>query len=380
MENRSAHTEPPGDRRRILAIVMASLLLVGMVVGVLLYRAATISVSGTAAQTEITVSERDTAGTAARSGGLCGPEQNVIEVARKTAPAVVAVYNLQSPRPGAPPKRVGLGSGFIVSAKGLILTNAHVVKDADRVDVGLLGGKAFTAKVLGVDPRIDIAVLSISRANLPVVTFGNSDRLQVGQQAIAIGNPLGFEHTVTVGVVSALNRVIPGGGASLRDLVQTDAAINPGNSGGPLLDSCGRVIGVNSAVVSAEYGLGGLGFAIPINTARRAIEDITTRGRVIVPWIGIAYTVIDDDLARAFDLPVNRGLLVGSVAPNSPADKAGLRRGDIIVELNGGPLADAGRLETFIRRASVGAKMTLTFLRDGRRITRTLVMEEMPQG
>ena len=374
----SAAPEPhPPDGRRVTAIIIAILLLVGGAIGALLYRATTISASAPAANPPAPVS---TAIEEVRTGGLCGPEMNVIAVARRVGPAVVAVYNLQSPEEGGPPERVGLGSGFIVSANGLVITNAHVVRDADRVDVGLLGGTKLTAKVLGVDPRIDIAVLKLPERNLPTVVFGDSDKLQVGQQAIAIGNPLGFEHTVTVGVVSALNRVIPGGGVSLRDLVQTDAAINPGNSGGPLLDSCGRVIGVNSAVVGSETGLGGLGFAIPINVARRAVQDISAKGHIVVPWIGIGYGEIDDQLARAFDLPVKRGLLIGSVAPGSPADTSDLRRGDIIVELNGRAVTSAGQLETFIRGASVGTKADLVIVREGKRLKKSVTLAEMPQS
>ena len=353
----------------------AALFVVCAVVGGLLVRSARIAASSVSA-----AARKSAVVAPVQSGGLCGAELNVIRVAKNVGPAVVAVYNLRSPEGGGPPKRAGLGSGFIVTSDGLILTNAHVVEGADRVDVGLSEGRIVTAKVIGVDPRLDIAVLRIPERNLPVVSFGDSDRLQAGQQAIAIGNPLGFEHTVTVGVVSALNRVIPGGGTPLRDLIQTDAPINPGNSGGPLLDSCGRVIGVNSAVVESEAGQGGLGFAIPINTARRAVKDISIIGRVVVPWIGIAYSEVDDQVARAFDLPVNRGLLVGSVASGSPADKAGLERGDIIVAMDGKPLTDSGRLQEFIREAKVGTEITLTFVRDSKRITKSLTLAEMPQS
>ena len=374
MESETGQTSARRRNRAILFGAAALLVVCAVIAGLLAHSARIAPSSASAAARKSAVVPP------VQSGGLCGAELNVIRVAKNVGPAVVAVYNLQSPMEGGPPKRAGLGSGFIVSADGLILTNAHVVEKADRVDVGLSEGRIVTAKVIGVDPRIDIAVLRIPERSLPVVSFGDSDRLQAGQQAIAIGNPLGFEHTVTVGVVSALNRVIPGGGTPLRDLIQTDAAINPGNSGGPLLDSCGRVIGVNSAVVESEAGQGGLGFAIPINTARRAVKDISSIGRVVVPWIGIAYSEVDDQVARAFDLPVNRGLLVGSVAPGSPADKAGLERGDIIVAMDGKPLTDSGKLQEFIRQAKVGAELTLTFVRDGKRTTKSLTLAEMPQS
>jgi len=313
-------------------------------------------------------------------GQLCAEETNVIRVAARVGPAVVTVLNMQSPGSGQPPRRVGLGSGFLVSKDGMIVTNDHVVAGADRVDVAVIGGRTTTARVLGADPRIDIAVLKIPGRNLPVAPLGDSDQLRVGQQAIAIGNPFGFERTVTVGVVSALNRAIPGAGTPLRDLVQTDAAINPGNSGGPLLDSCGRVIAVNTAIVEAQGGTGALGFAVPVNTAKRAVRDVQAHGRIIVPWIGIAYTEITPDLARAFGLPVSKGVIVGSVASGSPADKAGIKPGDIITEVNGKTLQNAGQLQELIREASVGEKITLTLLRDGKRRTVTVVLQEMPQS
>lgn len=311
-------------------------------------------------------------------GGLCEANTNIIQVAKAVGPAVVTVFNMQVPTIGRPSTR-GLGSGFIVSKDGLIVTNAHVIAGAGRVDVALSGERRLTAEVLGADPRIDIAILKVPASNLPVVAFGDSDELQVGQQAIAIGNPLGFERTVTVGVISALNRVIPGGGTSLRDLIQTDAAINPGNSGGPLLDSCGRVVGVNTAVVEVSTGSGSLGFAVPINMVRRAVRDVISKGRIIVPWIGMAYTEITEEIAKAYNLPSDHGVIVGSVGPGSPADRAGIQQGDIIIEMNGKPLKDAGQLQEFIREAEVGTRLRLTLLRDGQRRTVTVTLEEMPR-
>ncbi len=364
-----------GSGYRAFTFILMLLFLFGVLVGALLIKGATTDVAGvTYADTAVQVKPAQL-----QTPQLCGEETNIIQVAKNVGPAVVAVYNMQSPGGGRAPERAGLGSGFIIKPNGLVVTNAHVVQGADRVDVGMLGGRQFTnVKVLGVDPRIDIAILQVNATNLPTATLGNSDELQVGQQAIAIGNPLGFEHTVTVGVVSALSRVIPGGGTSLRDLIQTDASIGPGNSGGPLLDSCGRVIGINAAIVTTDTGLGGLGFAIPINTVNHAVQDVTTTGRISVPWLGIGYAEIDAQLARSFNLPVKEGLLVGSVAPNSPAAKAGLKKGDIIVEMNGKPLASSAPLEDFIRQANVGTQMTLTWLRNGQRITKTITLEEMP--
>lgn len=220
---------------RTAVLVMAVLFLLGVTVGMLLLQAADDRMSPiTAASGQPPANVRTIQ--SAAPGELCAAEENVIRVAKVVGPAVVSVSNMQSPGPGQPMEQAALGSGFIVGADGLIVTNAHVVQDAQAVKVGLVDGRSFDAKVLGADPRIDVAVIRIPASGLPVVAFGDSDKLQVGQQAIAIGNPLGFERTVTVGVVSALNRVIPGGGASLRDLIQTDALINPGNSGGPLLE------------------------------------------------------------------------------------------------------------------------------------------------
>lgn len=310
-------------------------------------------------------------------GGLCGAETNVIQVARSVGPSVVSIVNLQSPGAAQPLDREALGSGFLVSRDGLVVTNAHAIEGAERVDVVLAGERTVTARVLGADPRIDIAVLRITGNNLPVVPFGDADELKVGQQTIAIGNPFGFERTVTTGVISALSRAIPGGGTSLRDLVQTDADINPGNSGGPLLDSCGRVIGVNTALVGGSSA-GGLGFAVPINTVRRAVNDVVSKGRIVVPWIGIGYSEVTPELARAYGLSVQYGLIVGSVTSGSPAARADIRRGDIIISMNGKKLEDAGDLQEFIRNAQVGEKLILTVLRDGRRADKTVTLAEMP--
>lgn len=359
--------------RRALVTGMAVLFTLGLIVGLLLGCMRGGIANG---QTEIGTPQP---AVQPGSGGLCGAESNVIQVARAVGPSVVSIVNMQSPGTGRPLQREGLGSGFIVSRDGLVVTNAHVVEGADRIDVVLVGERTVTARMLGSDPRIDIAVLRITGSNLPAVAFGDSDDLQVGQQAIAIGNPLGFERTVTVGVVSAVSRDIPGGGAPLRDLIQTDAGINPGNSGGPLLDSCGRVIGVNTAVVRAT-GTGGLGFAVPIDTARRAVDDVVRQGRIVVPWIGIGYSEVTRELAGAYDLPVNYGVMVGSVAQNSPAARADIRRGDIIVSLNGSRLQDASQLQEFIREAQVGQRLTLVVLRNGQRLTKTVVLAEMPRS
>ncbi|MCL6520063.1 MAG: trypsin-like peptidase domain-containing protein [Armatimonadetes bacterium] len=362
-----------GFRQKSMAIVIIVIFLLGMAVGALVWQASTSS------QNNRVADGASAPATSQQDLSALGPdERNVIRVARTVGPSVVSVLNMQSPRIGAPLVRAGLGSGLIVREDGLILTNAHVIENADRVDVSLGVGAPVTAKVLGADPRIDIALLKIPRKELQVAKLGDSDKLLVGQQAIAIGNPLGFERTVTVGVISALNRVIPGGGAPLRDLIQTDASINPGNSGGPLLNSSGEVVGINTALVSGEGG-GGLGFAIPINVAQRAISDVQKYGRIIVPWIGISYGEITPEIARALGLPVSEGVIVAAVVKGGPADKAGIKPDDIIVQIGDRKVTGSAVIENFIRNARVGQKVELMIVRDSGRKQVTVELAEMPR-
>ena len=364
---------------RTAILVMAVLFLLGVTVGMLLLEAASDKASPITAANSQPIGQVQPAVQPTVPGGLCAAEENVIQVAKVVGPSVVSVSNMQAPSPGKPLEQAALGSGFIVGKDGLIVTNGHVVQDAQGIKVGLGDGRTFDAEVLGADPRIDIAVVRIRASNLPVISFGDSDKLQVGQQAIAIGNPLGFERTVTVGVVSALNRVIPGGGASLRDLIQTDALINPGNSGGPLLDSCGRVIGMNTATVGVQGGEGALGFAIPINAARQAVNQVVSTGKISVPWIGIAYSDITPDAAKQLNLPVSKGAIIGSVAPKSPAEAAKLEKGDIITSLNGKPIDDGAPIQEFIRSAKVGDQATFDIIRKGKKMTVTVTLQEMPR-
>lgn len=297
-------------------------------------------------------------------------ERQVVQIARDIGPAVVAVSTEQR-------GDEALGSGVIIRADGIILTNNHVIARAERITVTLADGSELPARNLGGDPRFDLAVLRVDRQSLPVASLGDSDILQVGQTAIAIGNPLGFERTVTVGVVSALNRSIPGGGAALTDLIQTDASINLGNSGGPLLDSSGRVIGINTALVAGRTG-GGLGFAVPINTAQRILRDVQTVGRVRVPWIGISYGEITSEVARVFDLPATSGVMIREVVPGSPAATAGLRRQDIVTAADGTPIENAGDLQRLLRDKNVGDRLSLRVIRDRQVTTVSVVLGEMP--
>lgn len=303
---------------------------------------------------------------------LLDSEQAVVNIARNVGPAVVAI------RTGEGEGR-SVGSGVIVQSDGHILTNNHVIHGETNVRVTLASGRTVSARRLGGDPRVDLAVLKVNAGTLPVAPIGDSDTLQVGQIAVAIGNPYGFERTVTVGVVSALNRSIPGGGAALSNLIQTDAEINPGNSGGPLLDARGRVIGINTALVSGSGG-GGLGFAVPINTAQDVIHDVQQYGRVIVPWIGISYGDITPEMARAFGISTDEGVIVADVSPNSPASRAGIQRGDIIIRINGTGIEDTGDLQKQLRGKRVGDVMQLTIIRDSASRTIGVTLQEMPSS
>lgn len=305
------------------------------------------------------------------SGFLLEEEQRIIDIVNRLSPTVVAVTELDNSG-----EAVAEGSGIIITSNGEILTNNHVVSGAKKLQVTLADGRDFNAKNLGGDPIVDLAVVKINANNLPVAPLGDSDNLQVGQVAIAIGNPYGFERTVTVGVVSALRRTIPGGGASLENLIQTDAEIYPGNSGGPLVDSRGNVIGINTAVVGGRAG--SLGFAIPINEARKIVEQVARVGRVVVPWIGIQYGDITEQIAQVFSLPVKYGIIVADVEKGSPAALAGIQKGDIIVEVEGKKIEDGGDLQRVLRDKSVGDKLNMVGIRNGKRRTFTITLQELP--
>lgn len=279
-------------------------------------------------------------------------EETVIRVARTATPAVVSVA-----------RRGGSGSGVIVRSDGIILTNAHVVGNARVVEIRTADGRTFDGTVLGRDEDVDTAVVRVDARNLPAAPLGDSDRLEVGQIAIAIGNPLGLERTVTRGVVSAMNRD-PRGIGLAAGLIQTDAAINPGNSGGPLLDSSGRVIGINTAIL---VGTTGLGFAIPINVATDVMNQLLTTGRVQRAYLGISFVGITREIARQFDLPVERGVAVMEVVAGSPAARAGLRRGDFIVGFEGDEVSDDGDLRRLLRTRRPGDTIRVEIVRNNRR-------------
>lgn len=278
----------------------------------------------------------------------------------------------QSPIDRSP--SIGQASGFIVSADGQILTNAHVVQDASDITVITNDGREFTAKLIGADSNTDVAVIKIDAKDLPYLKFGNSDDLQVGQWVAAIGNPLGLQASLTVGVVSAKGRNNLDL-ARVEDFIQTDAAINRGNSGGPLLNMNGQVIGMNTAIVSSEVGGGymGIGFAIPSNLTKHVMEELLADGTASRGFMGVTLQPVDNNLAQAFGLDKAEGALVADVQKDSPASKAGIKQGDIILKLNGQNVTSGAGLRTAVSLIKPGTSITLTVLRDGK--TQQIKME-----
>jgi serine protease Do len=273
----------------------------------------------------------------------------------------------------------GLGSGFIVSADGVILTCNHVVQDAQAVKVILPDGSEYAANVIGADPKTDIAILRVKADRpLPALPLGDSDGLRVGEWVLALGNPFseGLSGTVTAGIVSAMGRSRIGL-TDYEDFIQTDAAINPGNSGGPLVNLHGEVVGLNSAIAGRSGGSQGVGFAIPVNIAKMVKESILTDGRVVRGWLGIYLGELTDELREAFKIDANQGVLVQQVQKDSPAEKAGVLDGDVILELNGKPVEDVSSLRFRIAEMRPGTEVMLTLLRDGRRVSVTATLEEL---
>ncbi|MCS6814566.1 MAG: trypsin-like peptidase domain-containing protein [Cyanobacteria bacterium] len=270
----------------------------------------------------------------------------------------------------------GTGSGFIINPNGLILTNAHVVAGADRVTVLLKDGRSFNGRVLGADPVTDVAVVRIEASGLPTVQLGDSDRLRPGEWAIAIGNPLGLDNTVTAGIISATGRTSAQVGVPDKRVgfIQTDAAINPGNSGGPLLNQRGEVIGMNTAIIG---GAQGLGFAIPINTARRIADQLIASGKVDHPFLGIQMATLTPDLVQEINrssgnrvrLQDSEGVLIIQVVPNSPAARSGLRPGDVIKRIDGRAVTDANQVQRAVEASSIGGRLQVEIRRDGQLIT-----------
>ena len=270
---------------------------------------------------------------------------------------------------GDQPRRTvrSLGSGFIVNADGYVVTNNHVVDGATEIKVTLADGREMAAKVLGRDSKTDLALLKIDAKGLPLIALGDSTELQVGEPVMAIGNPFGLEQTVTTGIVSATGRVI--GEGPYDDFIQTDASINPGNSGGPLINSKGQAVGINTALVSQSGGSVGIGFAIPINLAKPVLTQLASTGHVERGYLGVAVQRLTSDLARSFKLDGPQGALVASVSPGSPAMKAGVKSGDVIVEYDGHRIARSDELPRVVAETPIGKDVALVVVRDGKRVT-----------
>ncbi|MCI5120055.1 MAG: DegQ family serine endoprotease, partial [Candidatus Electrothrix sp. AUS4] len=277
----------------------------------------------------------------------------------------------------SPFKQHGAGSGFLISSEGLILTNNHVVDDADTIRVRLADKREFTASVVGTDPQSDVALIKIDGSNLPTLSLGDSDKLEVGEWVIAIGSPFELSQTVTVGVVSAKGRSRMGI-SDYENFIQTDAAINPGNSGGPLLNIHGKVIGINTAIFSRTGGNMGIGFAIPINMAKSVEEQLRSNGKVTRGWLGVAIQDMNEDLAESFGVNKAEGILVAEVTKDSPAEKAGIQRGDILLSLNGTKLIDVADLRNRIAMSTPGNKVTLALIREGKKQEIPVLITEQP--
>jgi serine protease Do len=269
-------------------------------------------------------------------------------------------------------KQRSLGSGFIITPDGYIFTNNHVVEQADKILVKLSDGKEYEAKVIGKDAKTDIALIKIKPSDsLPVAEIGDSDKLRVGDWVIAIGNPFGLEQTVTAGIVSAKGRVI--GAGPYDNFIQTDASINPGNSGGPLFNMEGKVIGINTAIVAQGQGIG---FAIPVSMAKTILPDLKTKGKVTRGWLGISVQDITEDLAKTMKLKDRNGALIADVFKGDPADKGGIKAGDIVTEVNGKKIKDTHELLMLIAAFRVGETVKITILRDGQPQTLSITVAE----
>ncbi|HKZ07073.1 MAG TPA: Do family serine endopeptidase [Methylomirabilota bacterium] len=329
-----------------------------------------------------------------------------VGVAQKLRPAVVNIGTVQrsrSRRPPAPPpgtddpffqdffkqffgsdnpaqrpefRLPSMGSGVIIDKRGLILTNFHVIKGADEITVRLSDKREYRGKVMGVDPKTDLAVVRFEPDHeLRVATLGDSDVLKVGEWAIAIGNPFGLDQTVTVGVISATGRSDVGV-ATYENFIQTDASINPGNSGGPLINLKGEVVGVNTAIVAAGQGIG---FAIPINMVRRVVDQLVEKGKVVRGWLGVALQPLSKELVQTLGLPGSEGALVASTIPGSPAAKAGLQQGDVVLSYDKTPIEDSHHLQRLVAETRVGKAVALEVWRKKQRVPVTATVAEVPE-
>ncbi len=275
-------------------------------------------------------------------------------------------------------KEQSLGSGVIVSDDGYIITNNHVVEKSDDIRVILYDKRSFRGQVVGADPKTDVAVIKISADKLPTIPWGDSDKLQVGEFVLAIGNPFGLSHTVTMGIISAVGRANVGI-ADYEDFIQTDAAINPGNSGGPLVNIKGELIGINTAIFSRSGGYQGIGFAVPSNMARLVMDQLMKQGKIVRGWLGVTIQDITPELSQKFGLKDSKGALIGDISKGSPADKAGLLRGDVILEFNGKEIKSVGSLRNMVAQSKVGSQVKLKILRNGKEYELLVSIAELPK-
>ena len=304
---------------------------------------------------------------------------SVANLVERLTPSVVnlsTVRVVKNPRLNRDFTQKGMGSGFIISDDGYIFTNNHVVDKASRIKVKLSDGKEYDAEVKGTDPNTDIALIKISApGKLPYVRMGDSERLRIGDGVFAIGNPLGLNHTVTSGIISAKGREI--GAGPYDNFIQTDASINPGNSGGPLCNLAGEVVGINTAIIAQAQGIG---FAIPINMAKEILSDLKTSGKITRGWLGVTSQDITEDLQKTLKLKDRSGALVTEVLPGDAAEKAGIKAGDVILGIDGKPAKDRRELIRMIAALRVGSKVGVQIIRDGKEMTLPLVVAERKDG
>ncbi|HET6371446.1 MAG TPA: trypsin-like peptidase domain-containing protein [Nitrospiria bacterium] len=329
---------------------------------------------------------------------LTPDEQNTVDIYQKTNAAVVNITSIAvtydfflNPVPSE-----ATGSGSIIDKKGYILTNNHVVKDSQRLEVTLADESRWPARLVGADPQTDLAVIQIKAPpdRLKPIAVGDSENLYPGQKVLAIGNPFGLERTLTTGIISSIRKSLKTGDVEMEEVIQTDAAINPGNSGGPLLDSDGEMIGINTAIFSPSGGSVGIGFAIPINTAKRVLDELISKGYVSYAWIGVELQTLIPEFSSALELPVDRGALVARVARRGPAGRAGIRGGseqvaigntilivggDILVAADGEKVDSAEAFHRILKRKKPGGKMRLTLYRGRVRKEVEVQLEERPR-
>ena len=330
------------------------------------------------------------------SSSVADTSRGFAEIVKAVSPAVVNISSIKTlkrqptpfdeffdflyPFPEGSTKKwreQSLGSGVIASPDGYIITNYHVVEQSDEIKVILFDKRSFRAEIIGSDPKTDLAVIRINAKDLPVIPWGDSEKLEVGEFVLAIGNPFALSHTVTMGIVSALGRADVGI-ADYENFIQTDAAINPGNSGGPLVNIKGELIGINTAIFSKTGGYQGIGFAVPSNMVRLVMDQLLKKGKVVRGWIGVTIQELTPELAREFGLKRSEGALVSDVAEGSPARQAGVMRGDIILEFDGKKVFDVGILRNMVAQSQIGARVGMKLLRRDRILAADVNIIELP--